>query len=179
LKKFIKIYWLMFTVAGLIIALDQISKAVVRTNIPFYGEWMPVEWLAPYFRFVYWENTGAAFGLFQSGGLIFAVLAMVISIFIIYYFPQIPLNETLTRIAMAMQMGGALGNLIDRIVFGPVTDFIAVGEFPVFNIADSSITIGVGLLILSLWIKERRDKKSALNLDKLASKEAESSKENL
>jgi len=179
LKKFIKIYWLLFTVAGLIITLDQISKAVVRANIPFYGEWMPVEWLATYFRFVYWENTGAAFGLFQSGGLIFAVLAVVISIFIIYYYPQIPLNETLTRIAMAMQMGGALGNLIDRIVFGPVTDFIAVGEFPVFNIADSSITIGVGLLILSLWINERRDKKSALNLDELASKEAESSKENL
>lgn len=179
MKKFIKIYWLLFTVAGLIITLDQISKAVVRANIPFYGEWMPVEWLATYFRFVYWENTGAAFGLFQSGGLIFAVLAVVISIFIIYYYPQIPLNETLTRIAMAMQMGGALGNLIDRIVFGPVTDFIAVGEFPVFNIADSSITIGVGLLILSLWINERRDKKSALNLDELASKEAESSKENL
>ena len=79
---------------------------------------------------------------------------------------------------MAMQMGGALGNLVDRIVFGPVTDFIAVGEFPVFNIADSSITIGVGLLILSLWVNERREKKSALNLDELASKEAESSKEN-
>ncbi len=140
---------------------------------------MPVEWLAPYFRFVNWENTGAAFGLFQSGGLIFAVLAVIISIFIIYYYPQIPLNETLSRIAMAMQMGGALGNLVDRIVFGPVTDFIAVGEFPVFNIADSSITIGVGLLILSLWINERREKKSALNLDELAPEEAESFKENL
>ncbi len=178
MKKFIKIYWLLFTVAGLIIALDQISKAIVRAKIPFYGEWMPIEWLAPYFRFVNWENTGAAFGLFQSGGLVFAILAVVISIFIIYYYPQIPLNETLSRIAMAMQMGGALGNLVDRIVFGPVTDFIAVGEFPVFNIADSSITIGVGLLILSLWVNERREKKSALNLDELASKEAESSKEN-
>jgi len=55
-------------------------------------------------------------------------------------------------------LGGALGNLIDRIVFGPVTDFISVGRFPVFNIADSSITIGVGLLILGLLISERREK---------------------
>lgn len=64
------------------------------------------------------------------------------------------------RIAIAMQLGGALGNLIDRIVFGPVTDFISVGNFAVFNIADSSITVGVGLLILALWLDEKNEKKA-------------------
>ena len=161
MKKVIKEYWLLFTITVIVITLDQISKAIVRANIPFSGEWMPLEWLAPYFRFVNWENTGAAFGVFQSGGLIFAILAVVISVFIVIYYPQIPREEKLSRVAIAMQMGGALGNLIDRIAFGPVTDFIAVGEFPVFNIADSNITVGVALLVLSLWINERREKKNA------------------
>jgi signal peptidase II len=64
------------------------------------------------------------------------------------------------RIALAMQMGGAIGNLIDRLRFGPVTDFIAVGAFPVFNIADASITVGVAILLLYLWILERKEKAS-------------------
>jgi signal peptidase II len=62
------------------------------------------------------------------------------------------------RIALAMQVGGALGNLIDRIRFGPVTDFIAVGTFPVFNVADASITVGVIILLIFLWWQERKEK---------------------
>jgi len=158
LKKFRQKYWLLLTIAGLIVLIDQVTKAVVRTAIPFGSRWMPLEWLAPYFRFVHWENTGAAFGMFQEGGIVFGVLAVLISIFIMFYYPQIPKEEKLMRVAMAMQLGGALGNLIDRVARGPVTDFISVGNFPVFNIADSSITIGVGLLVLALWISERREK---------------------
>jgi signal peptidase II len=158
LKKIIKNYWLLFTVAGLVIALDQITKAIVRANIPFGGSWMPWEWLAPIFRFVHWENTGAAFGLFQGGGFVFKILAVIVALFIVVYYPQIPQNEKLMRVALSMQLGGAVGNLIDRIRLGPVTDFISVGTFPVFNIADSSITIGVALLILALWISERKEK---------------------
>jgi len=75
----------------------------------------------------------------------------------VIYYPQIPQDEKLMRIAMSMQLGGALGNLIDRVIFGPVTDFISVGTFPVFNIADASITVGVGILILGLWLSERRE----------------------
>jgi len=178
LKKFIKDYWLLFTIAGLVIALDQISKAIVRANIPYGGSWMPVDWLSPVFRFVYIDNTGAAFGLFKSGGLIFAILAVIIAIIIMIYYPQIPKTEKLTRIAVALQMGGALGNLVDRIFIGSVTDFISVGSFPVFNIADSSITIGVGLLILSLWLDERRTKKNTEKLDRLDLGDAELPEEN-
>jgi len=174
LKKFIKEYWLLFTIAGVIIIFDQITKAVVRANIPFGGRWMPLEWLAPYFRFVYWHNTGAAFGLFQQGGLIFGSLAVIISIFIIIYYPQIPKEEKLMRVALAMQMGGALGNLIDRVRFGPVTDFISIGEFPVFNIADSSISVGIAILILALWLAERREKQNDSDSQDILSEDAES-----
>ena len=165
MKKIIKQYWLLVTIASSILILDQVTKAIVRANIPFGGRWMPIEWLAPYFRFVHWENTGAAFGLFQQGGLVFAVLAVIVSVFIVAYYPQVPKEDTLMRVALAMQLGGALGNLIDRVVFGPVTDFISVMSFPVFNIADSSITVGVGLLILGLWISDRREKEAGGSTD--------------
>ncbi len=69
MKKIVKKYWLFVIIAGSIIALDQITKTIVRNNIPFGGSWMPWEWLKPIFRFVHWENTGAAFGLFQGGGI--------------------------------------------------------------------------------------------------------------
>lgn len=132
---------------------------------------MPLTRLAPYFRFVHWENTGAAFGMFQNGGLIFSILAVIVTIFIIGYFPQIPKEEKLMRVAIAMQLGGAIGNLIDRLVFGPVTDFISVGRFPVFNVADSSITVGVGLLLLALWLAERRERREKLGSDSTSSNE--------
>ncbi|MDY6867785.1 MAG: signal peptidase II, partial [Chloroflexota bacterium] len=77
-----------------------------------------------------------------------------------------------------LQLGGALGNLIDRIRFGPVTDFISVGEFPVFNIADACITIGVGLLILSMWLSERQEQNTPLKLDEFKPEEANSTEEN-
>jgi signal peptidase II len=162
LKKIFKEYWLLLTVALVVIGLDQFTKEIVRANLPFGTSWMPLEWLAPYFRFVHWQNTGAAFGLFQQGGLVFSILAILVSIFIIYYFPQIPRNEKMMRAALALQLGGAIGNLIDRLRFGPVTDFLSFGNFPVFNVADASISIGVAVLILGLWISERKMKEQAL-----------------
>jgi len=156
LKKIIKTYWLLILVAGTVILFDQVTKAIVRASLPFGGSWTPFEGLAPFLKIVHWENTGAAFGMFQGGGLIFGILAVVVTIFIVFYYPQIPEQFVIMRIALAMQMGGAIGNLIDRIQFGPVTDFIAVGAFPVFNIADASITVGVAVLLLMLWVHERK-----------------------
>jgi len=158
LKKIIKQYELLFIVVTIILIADQVTKGIVRNNIPFGEQWMPVEWLAPYFRFVNWNNTGAAFGLFQNGGPVFGIMAVIVSGFIIFYFPQVPRENKWMRIALAMQMAGALGNLIDRLRFGPVTDFISIGNFAVFNVADSSITVGVGILILAMWMEERKEK---------------------
>ena len=159
MKKTLKEYWILLTVVPVILVIDQVTKALVRANIPFGTVWMPWEWLRPVLKFVYWHNTGAAFGLFQNGGLIFGIMAVLVSIFIIVYYPHIPKDEKLMRVAMSMQMAGALGNLIDRIAFGPVTDFISVSNFAVFNIADSSITVGTVLLILAIWIAERKEQK--------------------
>jgi len=77
------------------------------------------------------ENSGAAFGILQEFGGIFTILALIVAIVIILYFPQIPRQDKFLRIALGLQLGGALGNLIDRLSQGYVTDFISVGSFPV------------------------------------------------
>jgi signal peptidase II len=157
LKDNIKPYAFLFGLAGLIIALDQWTKYLVRTFIPRGQIWSPWEWLTPYARIVHWDNSGVAFGLFQGTGSIFLVLALVVAVVIIYYYPRVAANDLILKVALSMQLGGALGNVIDRIFFnGKVTDFISVSEFPVFNVADSSISVGVCILLLGVWLQERR-----------------------
>ena len=158
-------YASLFLVSGAVIALDQWTKWLVRENIPFAQQWLPqwLEWLMPYARFVHWSNTGAAFGMFQGGSLLFTILAFVVIALIIYYYPQVPAEDWFLRLALAMQMGGAAGNLISRLSMdGKVTDFISVGSFPVFNVADSSISIGVAVLLVGMWMKERKMRPEAM-----------------
>ncbi|MEI8131588.1 MAG: signal peptidase II [Leptolinea sp.] len=158
MRKIIKDYLVLALIAGAIVVLDQWSKAFVRSSLEIGAIWSPWEWLTPYARIVHWQNTGVAFGLFQGQSMIFAVLAIFVSGVIIYYYPRIPAHDRLLRFALGLQLAGALGNLIDRLTVGHVTDFISVGTFPVFNVADSSITVGVVILLISVWLQERRDK---------------------
>ena len=156
MKGNFKLYAFLVVLAGAIIALDQWTKYLVRTLIPRGQLWSPAEWLTPYARIVHWDNSGVAFGLFQGTGSIFLVLALAVAVVIIYYYPRVAGNDWLLRVALAMQLGGALGNVFDRILFnGRVTDFISVGEFPVFNVADASISVGVCILLLGVWLQER------------------------
>lgn len=160
LKKLFRIYWQFILIAGVILVLDQVSKAYIRANfIENIDMWAPWPWLLPYARIVHVTNTGVAFGFFQDMNVVFGVLAAIVSIAIIYYYPRVAKEDWILRLAMALQFAGAVGNLIDRIYVGHVTDFISVGTFAVFNVADSSITIGVIVLILGVWIQEQRQKK--------------------
>ena len=161
MKKYILMYANLLGIAGIVVALDQWTKWLVRENIPFATQWLPdgLQWLMPYARLVYWHNTGAAFGMFQNGAAIFTVLAFVVIGAILFYYPQIESEGWLFRLALSLQLAGATGNLIDRLIHdGKVTDFISVGTFPVFNVADSSITIGTAVLILGVWLSERKQK---------------------
>ena len=79
----------------------------------------------------------------------------------IYYYPRVEADDWTLKLAMGLQLGGAAGNLIDRLRVGRVTDFISVGSFPVFNIADASISVGVAVLLLGVWINERNEKLKA------------------
>ncbi|HUE98375.1 MAG TPA: signal peptidase II [Anaerolineales bacterium] len=164
MKKAVKNYWGLFTIAAVIVAVDQWTKWLVRSNLPAGESWLPdsLLWLSPYARIVHWYNRGAAFGMFQEGGMVFTVLAFIVIAAIIYYYPQVSSVDWPLRLAMSMQMGGAIGNLIDRLTIGHVTDFISIGTFPVFNIADSSITVGCVVLLLGVWWQERMAKKERL-----------------
>ncbi len=160
MKQYWRDYALLLGLGGIIVALDQWTKWLVRTNLPFQSTWLPadMEWLMPYARVVNWSNSGAAFGTFQNGNAVFTVLAILVIIAILYYYPRVEANDWTLRLAMGMQLGGAAGNLIDRLILHRVTDFIAIGSFPVFNVADASISVGVAVLLLGVWLKERSEK---------------------
>jgi len=160
-RSLLRDYGFLIGVAGVIVALDQWTKYLVRTYLQIGETWVPFDWLRPYARIVHWNNTGAAFGIFPSGGGIFTVIAVLVIGAILYYFPQIPRQQVASRIALGLQLGGASGNLLDRLYHGPVTDFVSVGSFAVFNVADSCISIGAVLLVVAMWVEERRNKERA------------------
>lgn len=158
--------FLLLGVAGISVALDQWTKWWVRENIEYGGQWLPegLMWLSPYARIVHWYNSGAAFGMFQNGNLVFTILAFIVIGAILYYYPSVEADNWTLKLAMGLQLGGAVGNLIDRLLFQKVTDFISIWTFPVFNIADASISVGVAVLLLGVWLKEREEKMKAAQL---------------
>ncbi len=158
MRKVVAKYWFLALVSGSLIGLDQLTKAWVRGRLAYGASWAPIEELAGLLRIVHWSNTGAAFGLLPSGGLLFGAVAAIVSGAIIFYFPRIQERDWLLRTALALQLAGALGNMVDRLHQGTVTDFVAVGNFPVFNLADASIFTGLVLLILATWRDERAQK---------------------
>ncbi|MGH2581466.1 MAG: signal peptidase II [Anaerolineales bacterium] len=144
-------YLTLVFIAGWIVFADQWTKTWVRENLAYGESWMPWSALSPYARVLHWRNTGAAFGMLQEWGGIFTILAIIVALMIVYYFPRIERGDWPLRLAMGLQLGGALGNLVDRLQHGYVTDFISIGNFPIFNVADSSITVGVVILLFSVW----------------------------
>lgn len=164
-KQRIRAYVFLAAIAGIVLALDQWSKYLVRTQLALGETWNPLTFLEPIARIVHWNNTGAAFGLLPSAGTIFTIVAIGVTVAILYYFPRVPEAHVAVRIALALQLGGAVGNLVDRILIGTVTDFVSIGTFPVFNVADASISVGTALLLAAMWIDERRRKQEAADAD--------------
>ena len=128
--------------AGIVFLLDQLTKFLVRAYLPF-GHSYPA---SGFFRFTHAENTGSAFGILQGHNtpLIFVSFVGIFVLAMIYQ--SQPRATNLLRLSLALQIGGALGNLLDRFRLGAVTDFVDVGPWPIFNLADSSIICGLCLL---------------------------------
>jgi signal peptidase II len=154
-------YLLLSILAGMVLILDQLTKQLVRTQLAFGEIWMPIAAIRPYMHIGYWTNTGAAFSLFQRGGMVFTILAVVVSAAIIWYYRNSDTANWPVRIALGLQLGGALGNLADRLLRGTVTDFIWFSIFPaVFNVADAAISLGVVLLLLDAVLEYLRNRKA-------------------
>jgi signal peptidase II len=163
LKNHLFDYIILLLISGAIVAADQWTKALVRANIPLGTDWLPkgMMWLMPFARIRHWYNSGAAFGIFRNGNMVFTILAIIIILLILYYFPRTERNDWWLRVAMSLQLAGAAGNLLDRLAFTHVTDFISVGNFAIFNVADTSISTGVVVLLFGVWLKERAEKRQA------------------
>jgi signal peptidase II len=159
--KYLRDYLTLFAIGGAIIILDQITKTLVRTNIALGEWWSPWVWLEPYARIANWKNTGVAFGMLPNIGDVVTILAIVVAIGIVYYFPHVPREDWTMRLAMGLEFGGAIGNLIDRLTIGWVTDFVSIWRFPVFNVADLCITLGVIVMLLGVWSQEKKSTKSS------------------
>jgi len=162
LSKKIKAYLEMFAISGIIVVLDQFNKYLVRTNLQLRETWMPWEWLEPYARIIHWKNTGVAFGLFQGRGWLFTLIGLMVVLVILVFFRKTIDSNFYWRLAIAAQLGGAIGNLIDRINpnVGYVVDFIWIGNFPVFNFADMGIVIGAIILIIGTWTADEEAKRT-------------------
>ncbi len=147
--------WL--SLAGFIIVLDQISKLWISSHFT-YGESMHV---TDFFNLVLWHNSGAAFGFLSDAGgwqrWMFSAIAVAASIWIVRLLRQ-HAQETLFCLALALVLGGALGNLIDRVAYGYVVDFLDfhwnTSHFPSFNVADAAISVGAVLMLLDGFKKK-------------------------
>ncbi len=138
--------WIVTATAVVALVADQVTKYLVRENMAI-GESWPSE---GFFRLTHGTNTGSAFGLFQDYTVILTIASVFAIGFIIYFYRSHSDRTWITKFTVGLLLGGAVGNLIDRLIAGRVTDFIDVGPWPIFNLADSSITVGITLLIASL-----------------------------
>ena len=132
----------LLTVAAVLLV-DQLSKLLVRANLRLHESW-PEEGI---FRLTYGTNTGTAFGLFPDQSILLIVTSVLAIGFIVFFYRSHAMPSRLLKASIGLLLGGAMGNLIDRIRAGAVVDFIDVGWWPVFNLADSSIVIGIALLV--------------------------------
>jgi signal peptidase II len=143
--------WRYLWIAGAVFAFDQLTKYIVADYMMLHGD-IP---LTPFLNLVLVHNTGAAFGFLSSAGgwqnLFFIIVAAAASVFILWMISRLDSKERLLAMALMLVLGGALGNLTDRLLHGYVIDFIDVyygtWHWPAFNVADSAITIGAVILV--------------------------------
>lgn len=136
-------------VLALVLVLDQVTKALVRHNVEVGSE----DSVLPAVTLVHVRNSGVAFGAFSGGGAIVIALVVAALSALLYYFVT-HLDKRLVWLPTGMLLGGSIGNVIDRIRDGAVTDFVKLPAWPAFNVADIAITFGVLVL---LWVIEQQD----------------------
>jgi signal peptidase II len=132
--------------AGLVIIIDQFSKLLVRNLLAPSNS----IGIVGFFRITRVENPGAAFGLLPNYQLIFLLTTFLVALFIVLYYRRLRSNEYLIKLALGLELGGALGNLIDRVFFGHVTDFFDLRIWPVFNFADIAIVLGLLAFVMGV-----------------------------
>lgn len=153
--SFVKKWWPVLTIALFVIALDQVTKQIITSTLEPGETWLrqsPVQ-------ITYVRNSGSAFGLFQNQTFPLIIASFIAIVFILFYFRNTVKPPAIVIAALGMQLGGAFGNLIDRIRLGYVVDFIDVQFWPIFNVADSSISISLVMLAFYVIVLDKSAKK--------------------
>lgn len=160
IKSSAQLKWLWISLC--IVAMDQVAKQVAEAQLTPH---QAVN-LLPFFDWYLTYNAGAAFSLLADAGgwqrWLFTIIAIVISVVIVQWIMNLPADDRLTALSLSLILGGAIGNLIDRVMLGHVIDYIQVWlgsyPFPAFNIADAAISVGAALLIASSLFGRNRAK---------------------
>lgn len=151
-----------YGIALLIVAADQWTKWLVLKNMEL-GERIPV--FEPYLAWLSHRNRGAAWGMLEGKMWLFAIITIAVIIGILYYFHKHAKGQPLFQLSLMVILGGAAGNFIDRMIRGEVVDFVDVlipvinYDFPIFNVADAALTVGVILMIIFVIYDEKQEKK--------------------
>jgi signal peptidase II len=147
-------------IAGSIVFIDQITKAIILQSLPLYRS-IPV--IPQFFDITHIQNSGGAFGLLAGQqstvrNLVFISISLLAMGFVLYLYITTPSTHTVLAVGFALILGGAVGNLIDRIRFGSVVDFLDfyIGNlhWPAFNVADSAITVGIGIFLFYIVFRK-------------------------
>jgi len=140
------------------VLVDQVTKWLVICNLPVDSVHVVID---GFFSLVNWRNTGAAWGMLQGWNIVLILLSLATFVGLFVFRNTFQLHRPICRIALGLIMGGILGNLIDRVRFGYVVDFLLFYirdyPWPAFNVADSGICVGVGLYIIGSWRQEKKD----------------------
>ncbi len=143
-------YLTVFSTALIIIIIDQVAKFLIKTNFQL-NQTLPI--INNIFHLTYIHNFGAGFGILQHQKYFLIFISIIVIGFIFYYLDRVRNNERLLQMLVGFVLGGTIGNLTDRIINGYVIDFLDFGIWPIFNFADSFVTIGVIGLIIYFWKK--------------------------
>ncbi len=146
-----------YILVAITLILDQGTKYLTQTYM-YEGQSIPI--IDGIFHLTYVLNPGAAFGILANKTTFFILVTLIVLIVIIYIYRRVPAEKWLLRFGLAMQVGGAMGNLLDRIRLGMVVDFFDFRVFPVFNIADSAIVVGVTILFIEILFFDKEGKEA-------------------
>ncbi|MFH2092999.1 MAG: signal peptidase II [Pseudomonadota bacterium] len=150
-------------VGSLILVADQTTKAFIKANFALHEQWVVIH---NFFNITYVMNPGGAFGFFASGSpnvrkFIFLFLSSIVALFVLWFYHRCARDHVFLSYGLCLIFGGAVGNLIDRFCYGMVVDFldfyIKTAHWPAFNVADSAITMGMGILIYHILFNKMPD----------------------
>ncbi len=149
-----------YLIALIVILIDQFTKWLVAAKMEI-GQSIPI--IEDFFYLTSHRNSGAAWGILEGRMFFFYVITIIVIIVIVYYMQRFAKNNALLAVSLSLILGGAIGNFIDRLIRQEVVDFLSFifgnYHFPIFNVADSALTIGVILVIIATILEERNEKR--------------------